>query len=392
MLTERGWAALGATLALVVLWVALGEVELLVAAAVVAAALALALVVVRGARPRLEVRRQLVPPLAHEGEQAMVDVLVTNRSSRPLVNVTLRDRVGNLGTAEFQVGRIAGGETITATYQILCRPRGVYRVGPADVEVTDAVRLAAVSATAGGTDRLVVYPATEELTGFPSVRSQDPAMQASRPQFGRRGSEDFYTLREYQTGDDLRRVHWPSSAKRDELMIRQLETPWQSRALVLLDVRAEVYEDRDCFEHAVRGAASVFSHLARSGFDADIWAGGKGTVGSNQLMTAMERLAEVQPETGLDLGAAALAARFAARGGALFLVTGIPDHRLLTVYQLLAGDYRSVVVMPAAHAAPSSLVTFQRGGALTVTSAPGEAWAMAWMKTVRRTWAGVSAG
>ena len=62
-------------------------------------------------------------------------------------------------------------------------------------------------------------------------------MCASRPEFSRRGGEDFYTLRSYQEGDDLRRVHWASSAKLDELMIRQMETPWQSRALVFFDVR-----------------------------------------------------------------------------------------------------------------------------------------------------------
>ena len=60
-------------------------------------------------------------------------------------------------------------------------------------------------------------------------------MNTSQANFSQTGGEDFFTLREYQQGDDLRRVHWPSSAKRDELMIRQLEMPWQSRALVVLD-------------------------------------------------------------------------------------------------------------------------------------------------------------
>ena len=130
-----------------------------------------------------------------------------------------------------------------------------------------------IDGLAGNADRLVVYPSVEQLEGLPLVRGLNPALHATRPEFSHRGGEDFFTLREYRIGDDLRRVHWPSSAKRDELMIRQLETPWQSRALVLLDVRRTSYESRAAFERAVSGAASTLLHLRRHGFDCDLWAG-----------------------------------------------------------------------------------------------------------------------
>ena len=133
--------------------------------------------------------------------------------------------------------------------------------------------------TAGRADRLVVYPAVEELAGLPIVRGQDPTVNTSRANFSQTGGEDFFTLREYQQGDDLRKVHWPSSAKRDELMIRQLEMPWQSRALVLLDPRQSAYPDSEAFEHAVRGVASAFRHLFRNGYTPTLWIGnGSGTV------------------------------------------------------------------------------------------------------------------
>ena len=62
----------------------------------------------------------------------------------------------------------------------------------------------------------------------------------------------------YEVGDDLRRVHWPSTARRDELMIRQNETPWQGRATVLLDTRARFHTGYS-FEAAVSAAASVLT-------------------------------------------------------------------------------------------------------------------------------------
>jgi len=117
-----------------------------------------------------------------------------------------------------------------------------------------------------------VYPAVEPLQDYPAVRGVDPTVQSTRPTFAPSGGEDFFTLREYQVGDDLRKVHWPSSAKRDELMIRQLEVPWQARALVLLDQRAERYPFPEAFEHAVRGAASVVTHLYQGGFSPELWA------------------------------------------------------------------------------------------------------------------------
>ncbi|MBV8297311.1 MAG: DUF58 domain-containing protein, partial [Acidimicrobiia bacterium] len=63
-------------------------------------------------------------------------------------------------------------------------------------------------------------------------------------------------LRAYEVGDDLRRVHWPSTARLDELMIRQNEMPWQARVTVLLDVRHRAHTG-ESLELAVSAAASI---------------------------------------------------------------------------------------------------------------------------------------
>lgn len=392
MLTERGWAFSGIAIALVILWIVLGEIEFLAGGALIASGLGFSLLQSRFGLPEVGVTRHLYPTLVHEGDEAAVESKVSNRGRRSLVNAEFTDDVGELGSAVFQIGRLASRTTADAGYRIVCRPRGVYQVGPATIRVTDPLGFAFNERTLDSTDRLIVYPEVEELNGFPLTRGKDPAMQASRPEFSQNGGEDFFTLREYEQGEDLRFVHWPSSARKDTLMIKQMETPWQSRALVLFDLRKRAYESSDHFEKAVRGAASVVRHLARSGFDADLWAGGAQTLGVDSYSTVMERLAMVDVEEDLDLRAVASRMRQTGRGGALVLVTGIADHELLEVHRLLSRDYRSTIVMSATDTSPTTLLSLQRAGALTLAVRPNDSWATAWATLTNRQWLGTSAG
>jgi uncharacterized protein (DUF58 family) len=91
----------------------------------------------------------------------------------------------------------------------------------------------------------------------------DPHAGADHPTALGRGGEDFYGLREYQVGDDLRRVHWKSVARTGELMIRQDEMPWQGRATVVLDLRLAVH-DAASLERAISAAASIVSSSWKS--------------------------------------------------------------------------------------------------------------------------------
>ena len=394
MLTDRGWAALGASLALFVLWVALGEPELLSIGLLLVVATTTAFVFIRRANPLVAVTRRLSPNLVHEGEQTVVEASLTNVGHRRVWNLTAEDEVVGLGSARFAAARLTPDETATATYQIMCKPRGIYDVGPLRVSVTDPLRLADRSKHVGQSDRLIVYPSVEQLSGLPVLRGLDPSMYASQPEFSHRGGEDFYTLREYQTGDDLRRVHWPSTAKRDELMIRQSETPWQSRALVFFDPRRSSFDNEEAFEKAVSGAASVIRHLLASGFDADLWAGGAAISSAEpgSYGKSMEALAGVKPADGLDVRGTALRLQRGGRGGALVIVTGTPDDELLAVGQLLTRNFASTLLMSVAEHVPANVAGFQRGGTITMAITPNGSWANAWLNATKAPWPTVSAG
>ena len=391
MPTLRGWALLGAGLALIVLWWVFGDPELLLTGTFFVVAELTAIGYVRLHDPQLDMGRRLGSTTVHNGDTTTVTLVLRNRRQRALRNLSIHDEVESLGLAAFEIAKLRGDETASATYRVTCRPRGVYGVGPARATTSDPLRLAELSAPDGPIDRLVVYPTVEDLTGFPVIRGQDPAMSTSRPEHSQRGGEDFYTLREYQRGDDMRRVHWPYSAKTDELMIRQLETPWQSRALVLLDVRPSVYESADAFEMAVSGAASVVTHLVKSGFETDLWAGDPEPIDASRYSAAMERLALVEPNDEIDIVAVASRIRQKGGGGALVLVTGVADRSLLSVQQLLSNQYRATLLMGASSTTSQTLIGFHRLGVATVTVDPTGHWADAWVNATRSSWTAVSA-
>ncbi len=392
MPTGRGWAALGASAALGLLWIGFGERELLVLGLFFAGATLGGVFFVRSVAPRLSIERRVSPAQVHEGDRAIVEVII--RAHRPVRNLAIEDEVGGLGAARFAAAAVDPDVPLTARYEVLARPRGIYRVGPAEAVVNDPLGLAEARAAIGRADRLLVYPAVEDLDGYPVVRGHDPNVQTAKPAYHQLGGEDFFTLREYRPGDDLRRVHWPSTAKRDELLIRQLEVPWQSRALVVLDHRARAFRNPEAFEHAVRGAASALRHLYRAGFSPALWTldGAAPARSRDMYGAAMEKLATVALVSDVDLHSMVVRMRRrAAGGGALVMVTGTPDEDDLAAFRSLTRDFNRTVVLAVDETAEDA-AQFHRAGAVTVIAAPGTPWAPVWREAMELTWSTVTAG
>jgi uncharacterized protein (DUF58 family) len=394
MPTTRGWAAVGAALALGILWLAFGEDLLLALAAFLFAGVLGGSLYVRLAAPRLSLSRAINPEQLHDGERAIVDLGL--RSRRKVYRVSVEDRVHGLGSARFVADRISTDESMAGRYEVLCRPRGVYKVGPAKVSIGDPLGFTESTSQFGSASRLVVYPRVDDLEGVPTGRGQDQTINTSRAAFWHSGGEDFFTLREYQQGDDLRKVHWPSSARRDELMIKQLEMPWQSRAFIVLDPRVEPHDSAESFEQAVRGAASTLRHLYRSGYTPTVWAGNSdGTVVSNAdaYRKAMEELATISPARAIDLRALiGRLRRSGMAGGVLVMVTGQPDDADLASFQLLSQDFYRTVVLSVANGDDEAIVGFARLGALVVRTAATGTWSEPWRNAMEHGWSTATAG
>jgi uncharacterized protein (DUF58 family) len=133
--------------------------------------------------------------------------------------------------------------------------------------VSDPFGLARLSRRIDAVAELAVYPPVVALSAMPPATGRDTASRSERPALTTPHGEDFYTLREYQVGDDLRKVHWRSTARRGRLMIRQEELPWHARGTVMLDVREAALgpAGTTAFEAAVIAAASAAQYFANRG-------------------------------------------------------------------------------------------------------------------------------
>ncbi|MBV8386061.1 MAG: DUF58 domain-containing protein [Acidimicrobiia bacterium] len=257
MITGRGWTLL---IGAAVLWVAgraLGAVDLYVLGTGAAALVGLAILLARLPGPRLDVRRELHPPRVYAGTESRVELIVRNAGSRRTPVFGLRDPFdGGRRQAKFLVSPLSPAESARAAYRLPTERRGIFTLGPLEASVSDPFGLASRTLRVAPASELTVYPRVDSIAPLPHTRGDDPLSGADHPTGVALSGEDFYALRAYEVGDDLRRVHWPSTARLDELMIRQNEMPWQARVTVLLDVRRHAHGG-ESLELAVSAAASV---------------------------------------------------------------------------------------------------------------------------------------
>ncbi|MBV8986541.1 MAG: DUF58 domain-containing protein [Acidimicrobiia bacterium] len=257
MITGRGWTLL---IGAAVLWVAgraLGAVDLYVLGTGAAALVGLAVLLARLPGPRLDLRRELHPPRVYAGTESRVELIVRNAGSRRTPVFGLRDPFdGGRRQAKFLVSPLSPAESARAAYRLPTERRGIFTLGPLEASVSDPFGLASRTLRVAPASELTVYPRVDSIAPLPHTRGDDPLSGADHPTGVALSGEDFYALRAYEVGDDLRRVHWPSTARLDELMIRQNEMPWQARVTVLLDVRRHAHSG-ESLELAVSAAASV---------------------------------------------------------------------------------------------------------------------------------------
>jgi uncharacterized protein (DUF58 family) len=135
--------------------------------------------------------------------------------------------------------------------------RGKYSIGPVTIVHTDPFGALTRTTRIRGSSPLLVYPSYDEIHSLPVGVHRLGVIRHS-PIVGQ--GDEFYALRAYEEGDDLRKVHWPSSLRTGELVIRQEELLAEPRALVILDTCASKHYGTGAgasIEAAISAAASV---------------------------------------------------------------------------------------------------------------------------------------
>lgn len=267
-LTTRGRCLLAAGIAAALCSLLLNERDLLRVAVFVIALPVLASMVAGRARLGLSAQRRVAQRIP-VGEPAEVELMVSSTGRIPAGGLLIEDGIPYaLGSRpRFVVERVPRHGTVRLRYPISPVLRGVHSLGPLVARITDPFGLAEFGRQLSGHTRLVVVPAVHELTGLPVTAGRGAGDEgAGRLRLGQ--GEDDAVVRPFRQGDDLRKVHWKSTARRDELMVRIEEAPWRGGTTVLLDRRSTAHRGSgpgSSLEWAVSMAASISLHLLRHG-------------------------------------------------------------------------------------------------------------------------------
>ncbi len=269
-LTTRGRAFLSAGITCGVCAILLGQKDLLRVGMLLVALPVITALIAGRARYRLSCSREVTPSRVPAGQPAQVSLRLENPGRAPTGLMLLEDQVPYvLGSRpRFVLDQLRPRWERTVRYGVRSEVRGRYPIGPLTVRISDPFGF--VELTRAFTSRAVMV-VTPVVIDLPAVHLSGDwsGSGENRPRaFAAAGTEDV-TVREYRLGDDLRRIHWASTARTDELMVRREEQPHQSRATIVLDTRVSAHRGSgpaSSFEYAVSASASIGAHLAGRNF------------------------------------------------------------------------------------------------------------------------------
>jgi uncharacterized protein (DUF58 family) len=301
----------------------------------------------------LGIRRTLAAGERVEGEDVEVTVRLTSERRLVPARWTLRERIGKLGEVDTPVGA-----TGFARYVLERLPRGRYEFEGAVAVIEDPFGLERVEQRLEAPGALLVYPRLVELDRLFSeggTRSHDGRQLLLR----RPSGFDLHSVRDYEHGDSLRKVHWRSTARRGQLMVKELEDSPRDEVAVVLDTDPEAVVGQS-FDVQVRAAGSLLLSHVRRGRRAVLVINGARAQqqgvrsAEGDWRQALDLLAAAEPEPGPPLAAVLSDESSAvARSLELAVVTASLPPRLverLVERSLASGSVSVVFVDPASFA------------------------------------------
>lgn len=264
---------------------------------------------------RLGVSRQ-VPKRAMAGTPISVGIALTNRKRLSSWLMALTDRIANareILDARVLFPRVPPRDQRSTHYQLRLMQRGIYEFGPIHLTTRFPLGLVERGVVFEMPDEIIVHPRIGRLTSK-WQREQLTAAELVRWQEPRRGAfdDEFHRIREFRPGDNPRAIHWRTTARRNELMVREFHQSRDQNLTVLLDLwlpRRPVDDDFERVELAVSFAATVCVDFMKVGRDSDLrlltcgreltrWQGSAGPPGIEPIL---DILAVVQPDASPDV-------------------------------------------------------------------------------------------
>ncbi|WP_327005372.1 DUF58 domain-containing protein [Dactylosporangium sp. NBC_01737] len=329
-------------------------------------------------RPRLTVARAVDPDRVMRGESSTVTLTVGNTSRLRGATLIAHDRCGP-ASVPVPLLRLKAGATTTAAYPVPTARRGVVDIGPLRVVRRDPLGLLTLARGYGGVSKVWVYPTVHHLTAVPTgvMRSLDGRVDRVP-----HGSITFDTLREYVVGDELRHVHWRTTARVGELMVREHLDTSLPRLVVLLDDRLAAYPDADRsrdsahFESACEAAASIVMAAFREELPVTLRLAGGAHAGGKDTRGYLDLLAEATLGAGDQLDSTVAQLRTRRVGDTLVYLTGPGGAADLGRVGTLRAAYPSLIA--GAFGTADGEVPTALDGLQVLSAADGADFAAAW--------------
>lgn len=259
--TPTGWVVLALGALSLVVSAVLGWQEFTYLGTVLLAAVVLSALFLFG-RASYHVLLELTPRRVVVGDRAMGRMLVTNSGQRGLPPSRMELPVG-AGVAEFQLPAMKPKEEHEELFAVPTNRRAVIVAGPAESVRGDALGLLRRGVRWTEPVDLFVHPRTVRIAPSAAGLVRDLEGQVSKKITN--NDIAFHALRPYVPGDDRRYVHWRTSARIGQLMVRQFEETRRSQLTLIQSVRPEWYASENEFELAVSVTASIAAQVIRDG-------------------------------------------------------------------------------------------------------------------------------
>ena len=277
-----GWLVLGIGLgaALVATFTQWRELAVLAFACLILLVLAAPFLLGRTA---VSVDLRLQPERVAAGESVAAGVVVVNRASSRLVPTTLEVPVGS-SIHRYGISSLASGATHEESFTIRTERRGVIAVGPAMTRRGDPIGMFSRDVVWTPVREVLVRPHVLPLESLGAGLLRD--LEGVSTDAVSQSDLAFHALREYVPGDDLRHIHWRSSAKvmastgESSLLVRQYLDTRRSHATIVVDDRASAWTDPEDFESAMAVAASIAVRAVLDDFDVSFVCGAHASTGS----------------------------------------------------------------------------------------------------------------
>ena len=209
----------------------------------------------------------------------------------------------------------------------ICRRRGHYEVGTLELKIKDVLNIFTLTKTITEPIMLKVFPQITTLTNFKIKASQQIGDLLVRDPLFQDISE-VSDIRQYQTGDSTKKMHWPASARKDELMIKNYEQKGDTQILLLLDSFSKNYSDdmeNWIEDKLVETAASIVAYCLKKNVQLNLCSVDEGRhkfiKGDNPqyLKKFLHELVLFQPKGGMEFGSQAEIATTGLQQGATLI-------------------------------------------------------------------------